>query len=183
MIIFKKKHNYLINILIILCLCYIFSSYHKENKIIKTERKNNSTQQKIMQNDLKQTNTTIEQLIIPSIDFDKMLLKTPVERMQKEIDLNNIVTNNDFKDQRIIIYGHYTKTKNLVFNRIYDLAINDRLQLRNVNGTREYAVSEMGKLTDKVKLDDLSTQKQLIIVTCGKNLENDEKYYIKARLI
>lgn len=127
--------------------------------------------------------TNIAKIIIPAIDLNKSLIVSSDGDLQKNIDLNNLVTRDSVDAKLLIIYGHYTQIKSYVLNRIYELKQNDEIELVKNKKTSKYRIIEMGKFKDFNEINKPETTKMIVIITCTKTFSKSEKYYVKARLI
>ena len=122
----------------------------------------------------------IGQLAIKKIALQKVVVYSSSDKLQRNIDLNNIVTTNKLNEQTVYLYGHYTQIKNLVLNRIYELKKKDLITITTETNTLEYQITAWGiiKKQEIKKLEGLD--KSVIILTCTKDFKKDYYYYFKA---
>ena len=111
-------------------------------------------------------------IYIPKFDY-KNLIKEGEDSLDQ-----NLVELTNFSDQiggnKIILAGHNNK---YVFNKIYNLDIEDQIIISDFNVDYSYKVKE----TKIIKVDDFSyfNEDGLYLITCTNN--NQQRYVIKAK--
>lgn len=118
-------------------------------------------------------------LLIDSINLDKMIIRSSIEKMQYNLDLNNIVTNNSFSDRVLFLYGHYTEISGFVLNKLNKVKVNDNIVIKTSKNNLYYKVSEKGQILKK-DINKLKENNSVIILTCTSDFNDDKYYYIKG---
>lgn len=119
-------------------------------------------------------------LEIKSIKIKKAVVKSSYEKLQKNIDLDNVVTLSHLNDSMINIFAHYYNIKDKMFNRISELTKGEEIIVYNNELNNKYHVSNYGiiKKSELKKLKD-----DLVLVTCTKDFSNTSYYYVSAKLV
>lgn len=111
-------------------------------------------------------------IYIPKFEY-KNLIKKGEESLNENLVM---ITNfsNDIGENKVILAGHNNK---YVFNKIYNLDINDDIIISDFNVDYNYKVIEK-KI---IKVDDFSyfNENGLYLITCTNN--NQERFIIKAK--
>lgn len=121
----------------------------------------------------------IGNLVIDSIKLDKMIIKSSIDKLQDNLDLNNIVTTDDFKNKTLFLYGHYTEVYGLNLNRLSEVRLNDTFSIKTIEDNLSYNVVDKGLiLKDNIK--KLEDDNVVVILTCTKNFDDYKYYYIRG---
>jgi len=153
----------LVKILIVISLFLLFIPVTKEINIkIKT---NNLIKNKVV-------NEYLGYIYIPKFDY-----KNIIDNKSNTLDDNEVLLpsfSGNIGDKRIILAGHNNR---YVFNKIYNLDINDQIIIS------DFLVDYSYKVIDKniIKVDDFSyfNEDGLYLMTC--TLNNQERFIIKAK--
>ncbi len=150
-------------VLLIIFLFLIFIPVSKEIKI-----KINTN--KIINN--KKANNYLGYIYIPKFDY-----KNIIDNKDNTLDNNEVLLpsfSDNIGDNKIILAGHNNR---YVFNKIYNLDINDQIIIS------DFLVDYSYKVIDKniIKVDDFSyfNEDGLYLMTC--TLNNQERFIIKAK--
>ena len=151
-------------ILLIISLFIVFIPVSKELKIkIKT---NNIINKEIV-------NEYLGYIYIPKFDY-----KNVIDNKDDTLDNNQVLLpsfSENIGDNKIILAGHNNR---YVFNKIYNLDIDDQIIISDFNVDYSYKVKER-KI---IKVDDFSyfnEDNSLYLMTCTDN--NQERFIIKAK--
>ncbi|WP_423363672.1 sortase [Mycoplasma sp. P36-A1] len=120
-------------------------------------------------------------LSIPKISLEKPVYNTEYSKSQNIIDNNNLVSLYEYSEKGYTIYGHYTDTYNLVFNRIPELVKSDSLYLKINNKQIAFEVLETG-IIERNKSLSLEKRNTITIITCTKNYDKELYYYVQGVL-
>jgi len=153
----------LVKILIVISLFLLFIPVTKEINIkIKT---NNLIKNKVV-------NEYLGYIYIPKFDY-----KNIIDNKSNTLDNNEVLLpsfSDNIGDNKIILAGHNNR---YVFNKIYNLDINDQIIIS------DFLVDYSYKVIDKniIKVDDFSyfNEDGLYLMTC--TLNNQERFIIKAK--
>ena len=111
-------------------------------------------------------------IYIPKFDYKNLIKEGEDSLDQNLVELTNFSDN--IGENKIILAGHNNK---YVFNKIYNLDIEDQIIISDFNVDYSYKVKE----TKIIKVDDFSyfNEDGLYLITCTNN--NQQRYVIKAK--
>ena len=111
-------------------------------------------------------------IYIPKFEYKNLIKKGEESLNENLVELTNF--SNEIGEDKIILAGHNNK---YVFNKIYNLYINDDIIISDFNVDYNYKVIEK-KI---IKVDDFSyfNDDGLYLITCTNN--NQERFIIKAK--
>ena len=111
-------------------------------------------------------------IYIPKFDYKNLIKEGEDSLDQNLVELTNFSDN--IGENKIILAGHNNK---YVFNKIYNLDIEDQIIISDFNVDYSYKVKE----TKIIKVDDFSyfNEGGLYLITCTNN--NQQRYVIKAK--
>lgn len=122
-------------------------------------------------------NNNIDNMYSGFIYIPKFEYKNLIKKGEESLNENLIMItdfSNDIGENKVILAGHNNK---YVFNKIYNLDINDDIIISDFNVDYNYKVIEK-KI---IKVDDFSyfSENGLYLITCTNN--NQERFIIKAK--
>ena len=111
-------------------------------------------------------------IYIPKFDYKNLIKEGEDSLDQNLVELTNF--SDQIGENKIILAGHNNK---YVFNKIYNLDIEDQIIISDFNVDYSYKVKE-AKI---IKVDDFSyfNEDGLYLITCTNN--NQQRYVIKAK--
>ena len=111
-------------------------------------------------------------IYIPKFDYKNLIKEGEDSLDQNLVELTNF--SDKIGENKIILAGHNNK---YVFNKIYNLDIEDQIIISDFNADYSYKVKE----TKIIKVDDFSyfNEDGLYLITCTNN--NQQRYVIKAK--
>lgn len=117
---------------------------------------------------------------IKAINIKNAIIKSSLEKLQDNIDLDNVTTTTNLDVSSLTLFAHYYNIKNKMFNRLSELKKEEKVLIYNDDISYQYRVKEYGVIS-RDKLKDI--QGDIILVTCTNTFSNKEYYYVSAQKI
>ena len=169
----------------LLCTYAIYLDSHSIKLQIKDDVKKENLMRESFYSGSKIENTEYDgrllgNLIVDSINLDKMIIRSSVNKLQYNLDLNNIVTIDTLESKTLFLYGHYTEVYGLVLNRLSEVKLRANFIIKSFNNKQKYIVVDKGHVL-KQDIEKLKEDNTVIILTCTNDFSENEYYYVKGK--